>query len=192
MPSLKRERWRQKLTRPDGEIRAQAFQPLSAFVRFFEKSLAAQALLAWLVKFRKRANAGPFTNNRPLDRPLNLSQATCRSPPVRVARMARIERPTIDADVRPVPALLDEPLRRVVTPLAQALKWPQPEPICVAMVRLNVIADCRGRDDATFEAVLAQGMLEQLVPSNSSPAWRAVPLIPRRSLTAVGHGSTLH
>ena len=152
MPSLKRERWRQKLTRPDGEIRAQAFQPLSAFVRFFEKSLAAQALLAWLVKFRKRANAGPFTNNRPLDRPLNLSQATCRSPPVRVARMARIERPTIDADVRPVPALLDEPLRRIVARLAEGLKRPEPELVHVTMMRLDVIRDPRRHHLAAAKA----------------------------------------
>ena len=104
--------------------------------------------------------------------------------------MARVERPTVQPNIRPVPALLHEPLRRVVALLAERLKRPQPKLVHVAMMRLDVIADLRRRDDAALEAILAQGMLEQLVPSDSSPAGGAVPLIPLRRLAANAHSLT--
>jgi hypothetical protein len=94
-----------------------------------------------------------------------------------------------EANIGAETARLDEPLRRIVARLAEGLKRPEPELVHVTMMRLDVITDLGRGDDAAFEAVLAQGMLEQLVPSNSSPAWRAVPLIPLRWSTANTHGS---
>jgi hypothetical protein len=102
----------------------------------------------------------------------------------------RIERPAIKTNVRPIPALLDEPLRRIVAFLAKRLKWPEPELVHIAMVRFDVVADRRRRDDVALEAKFTQRMFEELVPSNSSPARRAVPLIPLR-LPAT-HGSNYH
>ena len=74
--------------------------------------------------------------------------------------MARVQRPPIKANIRPIPALLDEPLRRIVALLTEGLKRAQPELVHVALVRLDVIADLRRGDDAALEAVLAQWMLE--------------------------------
>jgi hypothetical protein len=53
---------------------------------------------------------------------------------------------------------LDEPLRGVVTLLAQALKRTEPEFLNVAMVRLDLIADCRRRDDGALQAIPAERM----------------------------------
>ena len=83
--------------------------------------------------------------------------------------MARIQRPAIEADIRPETAQLDEPLRAVVTRLAERLERAEPKFVDVAMMRLDVIADCRRRDEAALEAELAQWMLEQLVPANHRP-----------------------
>jgi hypothetical protein len=41
-------------------------------------------------------------------------------------------------------------LCRVVAPIAEALKRCQPEFVDVAVMRLDVIADCRWRDDAAL------------------------------------------
>jgi hypothetical protein len=68
--------------------------------------------------------------------------------------MARVERPAIKTNIRAKPALLDKPLRRVMA-LAERLERPQPKPVPVAMMRLDVIADRRWRDDAALEAELA-------------------------------------
>jgi len=105
--------------------------------------------------------------------------------------MARVQRPAIEANIRPVPAPLDEPLRRIVALLAKGLKRPEPKLVHIAAMRLDVIADCCWRDDAALEAELAQRVLQQLVPANASPAQRAVPLIPLRRPAAVAHGLKL-
>jgi hypothetical protein len=60
------------------------------------------------------------------------------------------------------------------------------------VMRLDVIADGRRCDDGALQAVLTQRMLEQLVPSDSSPASRGVPLVPLRRLAANAHCSTYH
>ena len=106
--------------------------------------------------------------------------------------MARIQRPTIETNIRPVSALLNEPLRRIVTLLAQRLKRPEPEPVDVAVMRLNVIADLRRSDDAALETELAQWVLEKLMPSDPSPACGAVPPIPLRRPATDAHGSNYH
>jgi len=51
----------------------------------------------------------------------------------------RIERPAIGTHVGKIAALLNEPLRTVVTRLAQRLKLAEPEPIDVSAMRLDVI-----------------------------------------------------
>jgi hypothetical protein len=103
--------------------------------------------------------------------------------------MPRIERPAIQTNIRAEPMELDVALRRIMARLAQTLERPEPKPIHIATMRLNVIADFRRRDDATLEAELAQRVFEELVPPNSSPAGRAVPLIPLCRPTADAHGS---
>jgi hypothetical protein len=57
---------------------------------------------------------------------------------------------------------------------------------------LDVIADCRWCYDGSLQTILTKRMLEQLVPPDSSPASRRVPLIPLRRLAANAHGSTYH
>jgi hypothetical protein len=47
------------------------------------------------------------------------------SPPAAVDRVARIQRPPIKTDIGPEAVQLDEPLRAVMTLLAQALKTRQ-------------------------------------------------------------------
>jgi hypothetical protein len=86
--------------------------------------------------------------------------------------MARVQRPPVQADVRAKPAQFDEPLRGVVTPLAQAHERPEPELVDVAMMLLDVIANRRRRDDGALQAIFAKRMLEQLVFPNPGPASR--------------------
>ena len=68
--------------------------------------------------------------------------------PPSVDRMARVERPAIEAHIRAKAADLDKPLPRVVAAFAEAHERAEPEFIDVAVMRLNVIADCRRLDDA--------------------------------------------
>ena len=103
--------------------------------------------------------------------------------------MRRVQRPTIQPNIRPVPALLDKPLGRIVAGRAQTLERPQPEPVHVAMVRLDVVADGCGRDDAALEAVLAKRVLKKLVPADTGPAGGAVPGVPFHTLTTNTQGS---
>jgi hypothetical protein len=98
--------------------------------------------------------------------------------------MALVQGPPVGANIKPEPALLDEPFRRIVTRLAQAHKRPEPEFINVASMRLDVITDCRRRDDAAIQTELAERLLEQLVLSDAGPAVRAIPSIPFRWLAA--------
>jgi predicted metal-dependent HD superfamily phosphohydrolase len=44
-------------------------------------------------------------------------------------------------------------------PLAQALKWTEPEFVDVAVVRFDVITDFCRRDDAALQAELAERMI---------------------------------
>ena len=57
--------------------------------------------------------------------------------------MPRIERPPVGPNVRTVAALLDLFLGAIVTRLTQRLQPPQHEFVAIAVVRLNVVADCR-------------------------------------------------
>jgi hypothetical protein len=103
--------------------------------------------------------------------------------------MARVQRPPIQADIGTETVLLYELLRGVVTLLAKRLKWAEPELIDVTMMRFDVIANCRRRDNGALQAIFAKRMLEQLVLSDPRPASRRVPPIPLRWLAANAHGS---
>jgi hypothetical protein len=62
--------------------------------------------------------------------------------------VARVQRQPIKTDIRAEAVQLNEPLRAVMTLLAQALKRAKPELIDVAMVWLDVVTDHCRRDDA--------------------------------------------
>jgi hypothetical protein len=64
--------------------------------------------------------------------------------------MLWVERPTIESDIRTKTARLDEPLRAVMTPLAERLEWTEPEFVDIATMRLDVITDRRRRDNASL------------------------------------------
>src|SRR5262245_49454966 len=70
--------------------------------------------------------------------------------------MPRIERAPIQADIGAEAVRLDEPLRGVVAPLAQALECAKPEFVDVAMMRFDGIADFCRRDDTAFETERAR------------------------------------
>src|SRR5262245_12763464 len=70
------------------------------------------------------------------------------SPPPSVNWMARVERPAIEAHIRAKPADLDKPLPGVVATFAETHERAEPEFVDVAVMRINVIADCRRLDDA--------------------------------------------
>jgi hypothetical protein len=106
-----------------------------------------------------------------------------------VGRVTRVQRPTIEPDIRAETARLDEPLGAVVTRFAERLEWTEPELIDIAPVRLDVVANRRWLDDAALQAKLTKRMFEQLVPPDSRPASRGVPLIPLRRLTANAHST---
>ena len=63
-----------------------------------------------------------------------------------IGRVAGVQRPSIQADIGAESVQLDESLPGVVTLLAKRLKRTEPELVDVALVRLDVIADCRRRD----------------------------------------------
>ena len=106
-----------------------------------------------------------------------------------IHRVARVQRPSIQADIRAETVQFDESLRAVMTLLAQALKRTEPELVDVAMVRLDVVADRRRRDDAALQAILTERMLEQLVLPDPGPASCGVPLVPLRWLSANAHST---
>jgi predicted metal-dependent HD superfamily phosphohydrolase len=101
--------------------------------------------------------------------------------------MARVQGPSIEADIGAETARLDVPLRTIVAVLAQALKRAKPELIDIAVMWLDVIADCRRLDNAALRAILTQRMLEQLVLPDPGPTSRGVPLIPLRRLATSAH-----
>jgi hypothetical protein len=98
-------------------------------------------------------------------------------PPATVDRMARIQRPPIKANIGSKPTRLDEPLSAVVTLFAQALKRAEPELVDVPFVRLDMIADCRRRDDAAIQAILAKRVREKLLLPDPGPASPGIPLV---------------
>ena len=71
-----------------------------------------------------------------------------------IDRMARVQRPPIEANIGAETARLDVPLRTIVAVLAQALKRAKPKLVNVAVMWLDVIADCRRLDDAALQAIL--------------------------------------
>jgi hypothetical protein len=101
--------------------------------------------------------------------------------------MTRVERPAIKSDIGTIAVQLDVALGAVMAALAERLKWPAPEFVDVTMMRLDVIADSRGLDDASLSAVLAQRMLLQLMSTNSLPARRRVQLGPGTWLATHTH-----
>ena len=88
--------------------------------------------------------------------------------------MIRVERIAIKPDVAAITVQLDLALSAVVTGLAQGLQLAQPKFVDVAAMRLDVIADRCGLDDAALCAVRTEWMFEQLVPPDPDPASRTV------------------
>jgi hypothetical protein len=109
-----------------------------------------------------------------------------------IDRMIGVQRPTVQSNVRAKSARLDKSFRRIVTPLAQALKRHRPEFVDVAMVRRDVITNFCRSDDAALQAELAERMREQLLLPNPGPAICGVPPVPFRWSTANAHGSNYH
>ena len=101
--------------------------------------------------------------------------------------MARVQRPAVEANIRAKPTYLDKPLGAVVTRLAQRLKWPEPEFIDIAAMRLDMVADLGRGYDAALQAITAERMFEQLVPPDPRPAPGTVPCVPLRRLTMNTH-----
>jgi hypothetical protein len=62
--------------------------------------------------------------------------------------MARVERPAIEANIRAKPADLDKSLCGIVATFAKAHERAEPEFVDVAVVRLDVVADCCRLDNA--------------------------------------------
>jgi hypothetical protein len=106
--------------------------------------------------------------------------------------MIGVQRPAVQSNVSAKPARLDKPFRRIVTPLAQALKRTEPEFVDVAVVRFDVITDFCRRDDAALQAEFAERMREQLLFLDPGPAICGVPPVPLRGSTANAHGSNHH
>jgi hypothetical protein len=86
--------------------------------------------------------------------------------------MARVQRPPVQANVGAEAVDLDEPLRRVVTVLAERLKRAKPELVDIAMMWLDVVADCRWRDDGALQAIFTKRVFEQLVLPDPGPPSR--------------------
>ena len=86
--------------------------------------------------------------------------------------MARVQRPPIKADIGTETPPLHEPLRTVVTSLAERLERAEPELVDVTVMWLDVVADFRRRDDTALETERTQRLFAQLVSSDSSPASR--------------------
>ena len=102
-------------------------------------------------------------------------ESPAASPAVTINRVTSIGRPTISVNAGTETVQFVHPLGGVVARLAEALERTEPEPITIAVMRLDVVADLRWRDDAALEAELAQRLLEQLVPADPSPTRGTVP-----------------
>ena len=64
--------------------------------------------------------------------------------------MAGVQRPPVWADIGAKTARLDKPLRGVVATFAEAHERTEPEFVDVAVVRLNMVADCCRLDYAAL------------------------------------------
>jgi hypothetical protein len=73
--------------------------------------------------------------------------------------MQRIDRPAVQTDIRGVAVQLEMALPILVTPLAERLELAEKEFVHVAMMRLNVIGDDRGRHGPTLQTGLAEWVL---------------------------------
>src|SRR5436190_8248207 len=89
-----------------------------------------------------------------------------------VSRVARVQRPTIEPDVGTITARLHETLGAIVARLTEALKRTKPKLVDVAVMWLDVIADCRWRDDSALQAILTKRVFEQLMFPDPGPASR--------------------
>jgi hypothetical protein len=69
--------------------------------------------------------------------------------------MLRVKRPSIQTNIGPEPPRLEKSLRAVVTWFAKRLERTEPELIDVPVMRLDVIADFRRRNDAALETECA-------------------------------------
>ena len=103
--------------------------------------------------------------------------------------MIGVQWPSVQSNIWAMATRLDEPLCRVMAPLAQALKRTEPEFVDIAVVRLDVIADRRRRDDAALQAEVAERMRKQLLLPDPRPAPGAVPSVPLRRLAATRHST---
>jgi hypothetical protein len=117
--------------------------------------------------------------------------ARCRgndqgSPPP-IGRMIWVERPTIESNIRAKTARLDEPLRAVMTSLAERLERPEPEFVDIAPMRIDMVADSRGHNDAALRTILTKRVFEQLVVPDPSPACRGVPAVISLRLAVKAH-----
>jgi hypothetical protein len=83
--------------------------------------------------------------------------------------VSRVDRETIEPDVRKVAAIFLKFLRTVVTLFAQALKWAQPELVHVAIVWRDVIADGRCCGGAAFQTEDAQWRMQKLKLADAPP-----------------------
>src|SRR2546428_8346575 len=84
------------------------------------------------------------------------------SPPATIDGVARVQRPSIEANIGTETARLEKPLRTVVTPLAERLERAEPELVAVAVMWLAVIADFPCPADTALEAERAQRAFAQL------------------------------
>jgi hypothetical protein len=87
----------------------------------------------------------------------------------RVCRVTRIDRPAIEPYIWKIAAIFLMFLRTVMTLLAQALKWTQPERVHVSSMWRDVIADGRWRGDAAFQAEDAQWRMQKLQGADTPP-----------------------
>jgi hypothetical protein len=101
--------------------------------------------------------------------------------------MVRIERITIEPDIRTITALLNETLTDVVAVFAQTLQFPGPEFIDVTAMRLDVIADRRQHRPTLGETKDAERMLAKLVRTQTTPAGRRIEMIKDGRTTAHTH-----
>jgi hypothetical protein len=84
--------------------------------------------------------------------------------------MAPIQRPSVQADIGAIPVDLSKPFAGIMATLAEAHERSKPELVDVAVMWLDVIADCRRLDDAALEAEHTQRVFAQLVPTDPGPA----------------------
>ena len=121
---------------------------------------------------RPRPRAGACWVRRRFSRGFGRSHMVRPASPRPIDRMARVQRPPIEANIGAETVRLDEPLRTIVAVLAQALKRAKPKLVNVAAMWFDMIADCCGRGRWRAPRIFAKWMLEQLVlpdPATNKP-----------------------